>query len=43
MMMHGYGIGYETGFGMFLGWVGPVVMLVIAGLVIAVLVKYLRN
>lgn len=42
-MMNGYGMGYESGFGMVLSWIGPVVMLVIGLLVIAALVKYLRK
>ena len=36
-MMNGYG------FGMGFGWVGMVIVLVVAGLIIAALIKYLRK
>lgn len=39
MMMNGY----EMGFGMAFGWLWTVLALVITGLVIAALVKYLRK
>jgi hypothetical protein len=35
--------GYGTGFGMGLGWLGMVLTLVVAGLAVAALVKYLRK
>ena len=38
-MMNGYG----TGFGMGFGWLGMIVVLVLAGLAIAALIKYLRK
>jgi len=38
-MMNGYG----TGFGMGFGWLGMIVLVVLAGLAIAALIKYLRK
>ena len=39
MMMNGYGMGLSMGF----GWLGMIGILVLAGLAIAALVKYLRK
>jgi uncharacterized membrane protein len=38
-MMNGYGMGYGMGF----GWIGAILCIVLVGLVIAALVKYLRK
>ncbi len=35
--------GYGAGFGMGFGWLGMIVFLVLAGLAIAALIKYLRK
>jgi len=42
-MMHGYDMGFGMPYAMGLGWLGFALMLVIAGLVIAALIKYLRK
>ncbi len=42
-MMHGYEMGFGLPYAMGFGWVGFALMLVIAGLVIAALVKFLRS
>jgi hypothetical protein len=38
-MMNGYGMGYGMGF----GWIGAIVCIVLVGLAIATLMKYLRK
>lgn len=38
-MMNGYSMGY----GMGIGWIGAILCIVLVGLVIAALVKYLRK
>ena len=35
--------GYWTGFGMGLGWLGMALTLVVLGLIVAALIKYLRK
>ena len=39
IMMNGYGIGFGMGF----GWLGMVLVVVVTGLLVAALVKYLRK
>ena len=40
-MMNGHGMG--MGMGMGFGWIGMILFLVLTGLVIAALIKYLRS
>ena len=42
-MMNGYGMGWGMGWGMGFGWLWMIVTLVLVGLAIAALVKYLRK
>ncbi|GEM_PF-672160 len=42
-MMRGYDMGFGLPYAMGFGWFGFALMLIIAGLVIAALVKYLRK